>query len=144
MLSRFDIAHAIMSLGCFRAVPREGHMERLKRVIGYVQKRLHCAIRFWTGIPTYKEQFGDDPVRHDWMETACGSPQEEVNSNAPLPKGKLVRLSSFFNANLMHDVAAGRSASGILEFVNQTPIDWFSKQQSQVETSTYGSEFMVA
>ena len=43
-MSRFDIAHAIMSLGRFRAAPREGHMEHLKRVIGYVQKRLHCAI----------------------------------------------------------------------------------------------------
>ena len=38
----------------------------------------------------------------------------------------------------------GRSASGILEFINQTPMDWFSKRQSQVETATYGSEFMVA
>ena len=33
-LSRFDIAHAMMSLGPFHAVPREGHMEHLKRVIG--------------------------------------------------------------------------------------------------------------
>ena len=61
-LSRFDIAHVIMSLGCFRAAPREGHMEQMKCVIGYVQKRLHCAIRFRTGIPNYEKQFGDDPV----------------------------------------------------------------------------------
>ena len=44
----------------------------------------------------------------------------------------------------MHDVVTGRSASGIIEFLNQTPIDWFSKCQAQVETATYGSEFMVA
>ena len=55
-----------------------------------------------------------------------------------------MRLSSFANANLMHDVVTGRSASGILEFINQTPIDWFSEQQGQVETATYGSKFMVA
>ena len=42
-LSRFDVAHAIVSLGHFRAVPREGHMEWLKRVIGHVRKCLHCA-----------------------------------------------------------------------------------------------------
>ena len=59
-------------------------------------------------------------------------------------QGKPVCLSSFFDANLMHDVVTGRSASGILEFINQRPIDWFSKQQGQVETATYGSEFMVA
>ena len=28
--------------------------------------------------------------------------------------------------------------------MNQTPIDWFCKRQSQVETATHGSEFMVA
>ena len=44
----------------------------------------------------------------------------------------------------MHDVVTGRSASGIQEFLNATPIDWFAKRQNQVETATYGSEFMVA
>ena len=34
--------------------------------------------------------------------------------------------------------------SGILHFVNQTPIQWFAKKQNTVETATYGSEFMVA
>ena len=33
-LSCFNIGHAIMSLGCIRGAPREGHLECLKRVIG--------------------------------------------------------------------------------------------------------------
>jgi hypothetical protein len=33
---------------------------------------------------------------------------------------------------------------GILHFVNQTPVEWFSKRQNTVETATYGSEFVVA
>ena len=143
-LSRFDIVHAIVSLGHFRVAPHEGHMERLKRVIGCVQKCLHCAIWFRTEIPNYKEQFGADPVWYNWMETVYGSPQEEIDMNDPPPKGKLVCLSSFYDANLMHNVVTGRSASGILECMNQTPIDWFSKQQGKVETATNGSEFMVA
>ena len=77
-----------MSLGCFCSAPHEGHVECLKRVIGYVQKCLHCAVRFRTGIPNHKEQFGDDPVKHDWMETIWGLPQEEIDPNAPPPKGK--------------------------------------------------------
>ena len=67
-LSRFEIAHAIMSLGRFRATPRKGHMDCLKRVIRYVQKCLHYAIQFRTEIPNYKEQFGDDPVQYNWMD----------------------------------------------------------------------------
>jgi len=34
-LGRFDIYAAVMTLGRFRAAPRTGHLERLKRVCGY-------------------------------------------------------------------------------------------------------------
>eukprot|EP00977_Amphora_coffeiformis_P003124 scaffold582_cov147-Amphora_coffeaeformis.AAC.1 len=78
------------------------------------------------------------------METVYGTPPEEVDSKAPTPKGRMVCTTSFVDANLMHDVITGRSCTGILEFLNQTPIDWFSKRQNQVETATYGSEFMAA
>ena len=56
----------------------------------------------------------------------------------------LVRTTKSVDANLLHDLTTGRSASGILHFVNGTPIDWFSKRQNTVETATYGSEFTVA
>ena len=64
-------------------------------------------------------------ISHLWV--VHGSPQEEIDPNDPPPKGKPVHLSSFANANLMHDVVTGRSTSGVLEFINQIPIDWFSK-----------------
>ena len=51
---------------------------------------------------------------------------------------------TYFDANLMHDVITGCSVSGVLHFLNQTPLEWFSKHQAQVETVTYGSEFMAA
>lgn len=44
----------------------------------------------------------------------------------------------------MHDFTTGRSATGVLHMLNQTPIGWFSKRQGQVETATYGSEFVAA
>ena len=143
-LNRFDIAQAIMSLSRFRTAPRIGHMERLKQVVGYLRKRAHFAIRFRTEIPDHESTFGDEPIRYNWMETVYGCPQEEIADHFPTPKGKKVRTTSFCDANLMHDVVTGRSASGILEFLNQTPVDWMSKRQNQVECATYGSEFMVA
>ncbi len=143
-LCRFDIAQSVMSLGRFRCAPRQGHLERLQRIIGYLRKRPHGAIRFRTEIPKWEDTFGEDPVKFDWMETVYGCPQEPVDPRAPIPKGKVVRTTSFVDANLMHDAVTGRSCSGILEFLNQTPVDWFSKRQDQVETATYGSEFMVA
>ena len=48
------------------------------------------------------------------------------------------------DANLYHDLVTGRSVTGILHLINQTPIDWFTKRQATVETATYGSEFVAA
>ena len=53
-------------------------------------------------------------------------------------------MSTYCDANLMHDLVMGRPASSILRFFNQTPMDWFPKHQNQVKSATYGSEFMVA
>jgi hypothetical protein len=38
----------------------------------------------------------------------------------------------------------GRAVTGVMHFVNNTPVDTFSKRQSTVETATYGAEFVAA
>ena len=37
-LCRFDVLHSVMSLGRFRAAPRQGHLECPQRLIGYMCK----------------------------------------------------------------------------------------------------------
>ena len=143
-LCRFDIANAVMSLSRFRAEPKIGHLDRSKRIVGYLAKAKQGAIRFRTGIPDHESIYGEHPEVHDWMHTVYGSPTEELPNGMPPPKGKAVRTTTFKDANLMHDCVTGRSATGVLHFLNQTPIDWFSKRQGQVETATYGSEFVAA
>ena len=81
---------------------------------------------------------------HDWMYTVYGDCQEEWHSDFPNPKGKLVRTTSFQDANLYHCKVTGKAATGILHLVIQTPIDWYSQKQPTVETATYGSEFVAA
>ena len=67
-----------------------------------------------------------------------------VPKDAPTPLGKPVVTTHYVDANLYHDILTGRSVTGIMNFVNQTIIDWYSKKQPTVETSTYGSEFVAA
>ncbi len=50
----------------------------------------------------------------------------------------------YVNANLYHDMLTGRSVTGILHLLNQTPIDWYSKKMATVETATYGAEYVSA
>jgi hypothetical protein len=48
------------------------------------------------------------------------------------------------DAKLYHDLTTGHSTTGVLYLVNQTPVSWFFKQQSMVETAMYGSKFVAA
>ena len=131
-----------MTMASFRAAPREGHLERLKRMYGYLRKNPDGAIRFRTGLPDNDALF--DMEEFDWMYTVYGECEEEIDKNLPTPKGKMVRMTTFVDANLMHCKVTGKAATGILHLVNQTPVEWFSRKQPTVETATYGSEFVAA
>ena len=141
-LGRFDIACAVMTLSRFRANPREGHLDRAKRICGYLRKMPDGSICFCTGIPFHERKY--QPQEHDWMYTVYGDVKEEIADDAPTPKGMGVRTTTFVDANLYHCKVTGRAATGILHIVNQTPVDWYSKRQNTVETATHGSEFVAA
>ena len=53
-------------------------------------------------------------------------------------------LTHYVDENLLHDILTGRSVTAWLHFVNGNPIEWYSKKQATVETTTYGSEFVAA
>jgi hypothetical protein len=96
-------------------------------------------------IDTSRYDFSDTQFEeHDWNRTVYRGAKEMVPANAPTPLGKEVDTITFHDANLYHDLITGRSVTGILHFLNRTPIDWFSKKQNTVETSTYSSEYVAA
>jgi hypothetical protein len=69
--------------------------------------------------------------------------QEEIPENCPTPLGKGVQINIFTDAAHADDLVTRRSTTGIIIFVNGTPIRWYSKRQNTVEGSTYGSEFIA-
>jgi hypothetical protein len=140
-LGRFDIFCAVMTMSRFRVEPRQGHLSALKHTYGYLRNFKDGAIRFRTDVPDYSNYV---PETYDWSYSTYGPIQEELPSNMPPPRGRTVVHTVFKDANLMHCLVTGRSASGILHLLNKTPIEWFSKRQATVETATYGSEFIAA
>ena len=140
-LGRFDIMTAIMTMGRFRVCPRQGHLDRLKRVYGFLRKFKHGAIRVRTGLPDYSEI---PHVTYDWMYSVYGQVNECLPTDAPAPLGKNIIVTTYVDANLYHDLLNGRAVTGVLHMLNGTPIDWYSKRQATVETATYGSEFVAA
>jgi hypothetical protein len=140
-LGRFDVATSVMTLSKFRAIPREGHLDRVKRIYGYLRKMPQGCIRVRTHMPDYSHL---PDVTYDWAQSVYGNVTEDIPKDMPHPLGKPVILTTYVDANLYHDYTNGRSVTGILQLINGTPVDWFSKRQDTVETATYGSEFVAA
>ena len=69
--------------------------------------------------------------------------KEELPPNKPKPCGMQVSVTMSVDANHAEDMVTQRSQSGILIYVNESPISWYSKHQNTVESSTFGSEFIV-
>jgi hypothetical protein len=61
----------------------------------------------------------------------------------PEPRGQPVVVSCFVDANHAGNVIARRSHTGILIYVQNAPIIWFSKRHNTVESSSFGSEFVA-
>jgi len=139
-LGRIDIMCAVVTMASYRPQPRKGHLERLKRLYQYLRNYKKTAIKFNTEQPDYSKY---NIIEANWG-TQYHPCHEDVDVDIPEPKGKPVVLTTFVDANLMSDFVTGRSRTGILHMLNKTPIDWFSKRQSSVETATYGSEFVAA
>ena len=140
-LGCYDVATAVMTMSRFRDAPRKVHLDRVKRIFGYVRKFQKGCIRVRTAVPDYSSL---PSQRYDWMHSVYGQVTELLPTDAPEPLGKPVLTTTYVDANLYHDLLTGRAVTGVLHMMNKTPIDWYSKRQATVETATYSSEFVAA
>jgi hypothetical protein len=116
----FDIHLGAATMSSYRCAPHQGHLERLKRMYGYFCCNMSGAIRFRVKIPNHEALA--TPVQYDWTSSVYGHATEELPPNQPIPRGKLMRTTTYQDANLYHDLVTGRAMSGIIHFVNQTPV----------------------
>jgi hypothetical protein len=61
----------------------------------------------------------------------------------PEPLGNAVKITTLVDASHGDDLITRRSQTGVVTFVNNSPISCYSKRQSTVESSTFGSEFVA-
>jgi hypothetical protein len=131
----------VMTMSSFRSLPRKGHLERAKRIVSYLYRFKYSKIRF----RTHEPDFSDIVIpEYDWSTSTYGTVKEAIPHDVPTPLGKPVVTVSYIDANLLHCLNTGRSVTGILHFLNGTPIEWYSKKMATVETATYGAEFVSA
>ena len=129
-LGRFDTSVSVMVMSWFWIAPRQGHMEHLKRIFGYLRKHPDGAIRFRIGIPDNEKFF--KPPNHDWMNSVYGNQPMDLDEDIyPIPLGNLMKITSFVDACLGYYKVTGKSITGIIHLINQTPIKYFASFKIQ-------------
>jgi hypothetical protein len=108
-------------------------------LFAYLHKHDKSSIVFDPSDPVF------DPtafIGQDWSEF-YGDVEEEMPPKMPEPLGSPVTISVFVDANHAGNIVTRRSHTGILIYLQNTPIIWHSRRQNTVETSTFGSEFVA-
>jgi hypothetical protein len=122
-------------------LPREGHLEEVKRILSYLKTFPKERLIIDTSYPDHSVYLVED--HSNWMEFYPDA-GEEIPKDLPPEKGPRVRMTIYVDADHAHDLITRRSITGIFVMLNNTPIRWFSKRQKTVETSTYGSELVAS
>mgnify|MGYP003321204368 FL=1 len=141
-LGRLDIYLETALLSQYFASPREGHLEAVYHIFAYIKKSNKTAIVFDPKYVTLNESSFSDAKIGDWQEI-YGQLAEELPPSMPESKGSPVVITCFVDANHAGNIVTRRSHTGIIVFVNNAPVLFYSKRQNTVESSTFGSEFVA-
>ena len=112
-----------------RAQPRKGHLDRAKRIVGYPLFLPDSTIRFRTGEPDFSSLKDQE---YDWTISVYSGACEQIPHDIPKPLGKHVQTTHYVDASLHHDLGTGKALTAVLHFLNQTPINAYSKRHHLV------------
>ena len=138
-LGRYDIMYATSTFARYNAIPREGHLNGMLRVFGYLKSHSKAKLVFVTR--DFTVPMGDE-VPHGWGELYPGA-CEELPPDMPTPKMKPINVTTIYDASHAPCLVTRRSVTGIVVLLNNTVLRCTTKRQNTVETATYGAE-MVA
>jgi hypothetical protein len=136
-IGRVDILLETSNMSTYLALPREGHLEQVLHIFGYLKSHKKLRILFDSGLPKVNESWFKN---YDWFDFYRDA-KEAIPPNMPEARGRGVTITCFVDANHAGNQSDRRSQTGVLIFINKAPIHWFSKRQPTVEASTFGAEF---
>jgi hypothetical protein len=125
-------------MSSYRAAPRRGHLEALIHIFGWLKRHPRSKIVFDDSCPpdTVDQTASGTREWGDFYEKL----EEELPPNALKPRGRSVKQIVFVDADLAGCHLTRRSRTGILMYVNRSPVYWMSKRQEMVKPSAYASE----
>ena len=138
-LGRVDILLETLMMSTHLALPRQGHLEQLHNIFGFLKSHPKRKLFFNPQHPKINEWSFNS---YDWYDFYCDV-KEPIPGDMPLLRGQAASTHCFVDSDHAGNTVTRHSQVGLLLFVNHTPIVWFSKQQITIGTSTFGSEFIT-
>ena len=125
----YDVMYEIQTMARFSSAPKQEHLKRMIRVFGYHKNHAKHGIM----VDTWKRicLTTEDGIVN--LQEQYPGANEELPHDLPTPKGK----NTYVDADHVYDQVTRRSVTGILPFVNNTPIKGYSKRHNTVETSIW-------
>jgi len=141
---------------------REEGYSSLSDLVNWKFKDIHSLLENLSNRPSSRggKQFGDRKIkvngksifidyatfndfnREEWLDFYHDA-REEFPIRMPEPLGNPVHVLAYVDANHAENMKTRRSHSGILMYMNQAPIIWYSKRQNTMEASSFGSEYIA-
>ena len=146
-IGRLDVLLEASLLSQYMVAPRRGHLAQALNIFAY----LKAHDRSWMVFDPNKFDVEWTPMgnevspreRAEVMSRIYPDAKEVKPPGMPEPLGVPVQLTMFVDADHAGNQVTRRSHTGILIFANMAPIQWLSKRQNTVESSTFGSEFVA-
>jgi len=138
-LGRLDIYLQLAMLSSYLVQPRQGHVEAIYYLYGYLKSHDRSTMVFDDDDVNWANE---DFPEQDWSDFYKNA-VKDIPLNAPAPRGMPVQVNVFVDASHAQSKVTNRFHTGILIHLNKAPIVWYSKSQRTVETSTFGAEFVA-
>jgi hypothetical protein len=136
-LGRMDIIVDVSLLSSYTMQPRVGHLDQVFYIFGYLKRNKHATLIFNKPQVDWNESSFQT---NDWTDFHPDA-KALLPLNAPAPRGNVVQINCFVDAAHAGNQITRHSQTGVLIFLNRTPIIWYSKAHNTIETSMFGSEF---
>jgi hypothetical protein len=134
-----DQYHGCGGLSSHLMSPRQGHLEQYFHIFAYLDSHKNSTLVF---DPSYGNVDKARFVNNDWAQY-YSDVADAIPHNIPCPRGKDIVVTCYCDTDHAGCCVTQRSHSGILIFINNAPVTWYSKRQNTVESSIFGSEFVA-
>ena len=146
-LGRIDIQLETSLLSQYLAQLSLGHLRQACNIFRYL-KKVNSGYVVMDPTQSDIEWIGEKGEAHPrerarYMKELYPDAKDNLPHDMPVPLGKGVNISCFVDTDHAGNKITRRSHTGVIIFLNSSPIIWYSKRRNTVESYTFGSE-MVA